>query len=333
MAVKLIDDKDIWDKFIDESPYGTIFHKWEFLSIVEKYSGYKLRRYGIYRGEELVCLYPIFIREFLGLRMVFSPPPNMAIPHMGFVMSATYDRLKQRRKESYVNDVMDEMEQELKGIRANFISISTVSGFLDMRPLKWNNYNVQMYYTYIIDLMQPLEKIWDNFDNDLRREIRKTSDLGLSIRETSDIDEFYRIMKDRYRQQGLNLPIVSKEYLKDIIAAFPDNVKANFLYKDDKVVDLVAYYQYKKRFVFWIGWVNLDKNMHSNEYMSWEYAKMKKAEGLEKLEIQGANVKRLCFFKSKFNGALEYDFTITKKDILGSIAEGTYRRFIKRRWI
>ena len=332
MVVKLIDNKELWDKFMDESPYGTLFHKWDFLKVIEKHSGYRLYPYAIYRGEELICLFPMYIKKYFGLQMVFSPPPNMAVPHLGFVMSSRYDKLKQRRKETYVNGVIDEMEHELKKIHANYIYVSTVNGFVDVRPFKWNGYDVQIYYSYAIDLKRPLEEVWEDFDKDLKREIRNTEKLDLSIRPTDNIDEFFDIMQDRYRQQKMNLPVASKEYLKDILAAFPDNIKMNFLYNGDKVVDLIAYYQYKKRFVFWMGWVNLDKNVHSNEFMTWEYAKIKKAEGVETMEIQGANVKRLCLFKSKFNASLEYGFSLTRKDMIGGVAENVYRNFVKRRW-
>ncbi len=332
MAVKLMDNKDQWDKFINSSPYGTLFHKWDFLKIMEKHSKYTLYPYGVYRGEELICLFPIFIRNFMGLKMVFSPPPSLAVPYLGFVMSPAYDKLKQRRKETYINSVIDEVEVEIKKLHPNVVNIATVNGFVDVRPFKWNRYDVQMYYSYVIDLKQPLEKIWDDFDTDLKREIRSTENLNLSIRPTDNIDEFYSILEDRFKQQGLNMSISSKEYLMDVLSTFPENVKMNFLYLDDNIVDLIAHYQYNGRIAFWLGWVNLDRKLHSNEFIAWDYIKRMKAEGLGTLEIQGANIKRLCLFKSKFNASLEYGFSIAKKDMIGSFAEMMYVNFIKRRW-
>jgi hypothetical protein len=113
MVVKLIDDQGLWDKHIEDSVYGTLFHKWDFLKIIEKHSESKLYPYGVFRGEELVCLFPLFVKQFMGLRMIFSPPPGLAVPYLGFVMVSAYDRLKQRRKESYINDVADGMARPL----------------------------------------------------------------------------------------------------------------------------------------------------------------------------------------------------------------------------
>jgi hypothetical protein len=42
---RVIWDRELWDGFVDASPYGTLFHKWGFLRIVEKHTGYKLFLY------------------------------------------------------------------------------------------------------------------------------------------------------------------------------------------------------------------------------------------------------------------------------------------------
>jgi len=44
--------------------------------------------------------------------------------------------------------------------------------------------------TFIIDLTQPLEKIWDNFDYSLQKQIKKAENLGLMIKKIDDFDDF-----------------------------------------------------------------------------------------------------------------------------------------------
>jgi Acetyltransferase (GNAT) domain len=329
MVVKLIDDKILWDKHIEESPYGTLFHLWDYLKIIEKHSGCKLYTYGIYRGEELACVFPLFVKAAMGIKIVCSPPPGMAIPYLGFVMSTIYDKLKQRRKESYVNSAIDEMEAEIKKIGPNFTYISTVNGFVDVRPFRWNGYNVQMHYSSVIDLKRPLDKILSNFDPDLKLKISGSEKLPLPIRPTNDVDAFYGIMERQFKRQGLTPPLSNKEYLKDVLAAFPDNVKLNILYDGDTAVDMVAYCQYKKRLTFWIwsaGQGNDQKNM---EYIAWNYIKEKKADGIVSFEIPGASVKRNWDFMSKFNAPLEYNFSIIKNDLKGRIYMGMNGNRIK----
>ena len=329
MVVKLIEDKALWDKHIEESPYGTLFHLWDFLKIIERHSGCKLYPYGIYRGDELVCLFPLFIKSFMGVKMVFSPPPGMAVPNLGFVMGAVYDKLKQRRKEMYINGVADEIEAEIKKMHANYVQISTVNRFVDVRPFRWNGYSVQMKYSYAIDLNMSLDEIWGNFDDSLKREISDGEKMQLSIRPTDDVDQFYHILQGQFERKGQIPPMPGKAYLKDVIAAFPDNLKISFLYKGDKIVDLVAYYQYKKHFAFWLWLTEHDTSLNSSEYIAWDYIRNKKAEGLESLEISGASVKRHFAFKSKFNAPLVYNFSITRNDMAGRVGEGMYSSLLK----
>jgi hypothetical protein len=328
MVVKLIDDKGLWDKFMQESPYGTLFHSWDFLKIIEKHSGCKLYPYGVYRGGELTCLFPLYIRSFMGSIMVFSPPPGMAIPHLGFVMSQVYDRLKQRRKESYLNEMADEMEAEIKKLGANFVYISTVNRFVDVRPFKWNGYDVRMYYSYAIDLKRPLDELRENFDDGLKRGILESEKLSYDIRHADNFDAFYEMMHDRYKREGQAL-IVGKEYLKDVLTAFPDNVKMDLLCEGDKAVVPVAYYQYKKRFAFWMWPDGGDNDLRRCGYVAWHYIRSKKAEGLESLEIAGASEKRRCAFISKFNAQLIYNFNIARNDLKGRMGKRMYSNVIK----
>jgi hypothetical protein len=319
MVVKLIEDKDLWDKHIGDSPYGTLFHKWDFMRIIEKHSGCKLYPYGIYRGEELVCTFPLFTNNILGSVMVFSPPPDMALPYLGFVMNSIYDNLKQRRKEAYVNDAIDEMEAEMKKIGANYVHISTVNGFTDSRPFKWNGYDVQLYYSYVFDLKRSIEDLSNVSIDQKGHEIGKQ----LSIRHTDDPDKFYDAMRAIYKEQRMDIPITSREYLRDVLAAFPDNVMMDMIYDGDKIVDLMLYHQYKKHVVQWIGLVKNEKTSNNDQIIG-EYIKNKKAEDFEKLEIRDHHSKQRCPITSRLNATLDYGFNIDRKDFKGKIARNAY---------
>ena len=61
MAVELLEDKKRWDQFVETSPQGLLFHKWDFLKTVERHSKYEFLPYCVYSGEELRCIFPFFI--------------------------------------------------------------------------------------------------------------------------------------------------------------------------------------------------------------------------------------------------------------------------------
>ena len=48
MAVELLEDKKRWDQFVENSPQGLLFHKWDFLKTVERHSRYRFLPYSVY---------------------------------------------------------------------------------------------------------------------------------------------------------------------------------------------------------------------------------------------------------------------------------------------
>jgi hypothetical protein len=200
MTVKELTDKGLWDKFVDDSPYGLVFHKWDALKIMEKYSGYRLHTFGIYKGNELICIIPLFHKKQMGMKSVFSPPPRMGVPYLGFVMSGLYEGVKQRRRESYLGTAIDDIHGEIKKLAPNYVSILTVPGFNDIRPFKWNGYDVDVKYTYTINLEQDLETIWKGFDDNCKKSIKQSADYDFTMKEDTDAGKFHELMVERYRK-------------------------------------------------------------------------------------------------------------------------------------
>ncbi len=63
MVVELLEDKKRWDQFVETSPQGLLFHKWDFLKTVERHRGCQFLPYCVYSGEKLRCVFPFFIRR------------------------------------------------------------------------------------------------------------------------------------------------------------------------------------------------------------------------------------------------------------------------------
>jgi len=335
MTIGIVESVAEWESFVEESPQKTLFHRWKLLKIVEKYSGFTFLPYGIYDKEKkLVSIFPLFYQKRMGIRFLFSQPPMSDIPYTGLMMNSDYSRMKQRQKESCLNTAVHEIIAEITRIRPHYVSISMGYPIQDIRPFLWNGFDMSIGYTYMIDLHYPLDTIWNSFDKNCRREIRTTETHNLSMAETSnphDIEQFYRVMVDRYRQQHLNAPVFSSAYLKEIVAAFPDNIKLYFLYNNAVAINMDLIYEYNNCLALWMGGINLDKSIHSNEYFTWEFIQQAKAKGYDVMEIQGADIQRLSWFKSKFNPRLEHSFHVHKKNLVGTCAEWVYTNIVKRR--
>ena len=108
MTAARVDDKDTWDTFIDESPSGLLFHKWDYLHLTAKHTGSTLLPYAVYKGGEPICVFPLFYRRIRGISTVF-PAPAHRDTSPGCVMSRSFEELKQSKKESTLQMVAEDI--------------------------------------------------------------------------------------------------------------------------------------------------------------------------------------------------------------------------------
>lgn len=264
--------------------------------------------------------------------MVFSPPPQSSIPYLGFVMGRAYASLDQRRKDIRMSAVVAELEKEVRHMSPNYVSFDTVPKLTDMRPFKWSGYGVDMHFNYVIDLEKPLDKLWSGFGKDCKERIRTFGKGDVTLKASDDMDTYYGLVKKMYADQGLNAPVISKEYLKDIFRQFPDSLKLYYLRKDGEVVDIEAAYAYKDRYKLMWSVSSIGKKMYGNqEYSTWELMKKAKENGYKEFEIVGANVRRFCQYQAKFNPSLDMCFTVHRKDAIGAAAQWCYSNLIRRK--
>lgn len=330
MTISMIEDRDLWDRTVDQSPYGLLFHRWDFLKLAEKYTGWELRPYGIYKGANLLSLFPLFYKRDMVLKTVFAPPPMSCIPYLGPTMNAGYGNMKPSTRESQLQIVVDEVSAEIKKLGAGYVNIQMPPMFNDVRPFKWNHFSEVSHFTYFVDLCRPLEDIWGSFGANLRTNLKKVSKLPLTLKRVYDAETFCDVITKRYAEQGLTFPIRTPRYLHDLLEAFPDNIKMYMLYHGEEIASSITVCQYKGRMMHWMGATRLDSGIAGNDYMLWELIKMAREDGCREFELQGAGDRRLSHYKSKFNPRLEVFYGITQKGPVGNAAEWAYYNFVRR---
>ena len=324
MSVKLIDEREAWDNFIHESANGTVFHRWDFLRIVEKYTGYKLLRYGILNGNELICVIPLFYQVDHGLKLLYSPPPSsmVYIPYLGIVTSPAVDGLKHREAEECWNFIAGELGKIVKSISPNYVSIILTPGVKDVRPFIWNDFEAELRYTYTIDLERPVEKIWENIEKDCRKDIKEASKYPLNLKRAYDVYAFSDVMRNGLKKAGKTFfHRQNPEYLKELMEAFPDNIMMYILYNGDEPVGANVICECNGRCMGWMGNTTVNNSLNANEYLLWEILKRAKSDGYKTFDNIGADEKRLNFAKTKFNPALVPCFFIYKKDMFYKTAK------------
>jgi len=329
MVVELCDDKKLWDQFVENSPQGLLFHKWDFLKTVERHSRYQLVPYCIYSGEELRCIFPFFITRRFGLTQVWSPPPlQTQIWYLGMAFDPSVQGLKAIAKEEIFGQVTGELCREIDKIAPNSVSFTTVPNFIDVRSFIWKNFTARLRFTYAIDLKKSLDEIWTSFTGHCRQEIKRVSAHSPEIQQTNDVSALLDIWRPRFSELGIKVPLLSNSYLEELVAAFPQDMTVYNLSIDGRIATASAYcVMQRERYCGWIGNVSTRKDLSVNDYLIWEVVKRAKAEGFKTLDL-GTSHERLSRFKSKFNPELEPYCIVEKYDALGKIARFTYPKLV-----
>lgn len=322
-----------WNKLAEKSTNSTVFHTIEWLRIAEKHTNTRLYPLVALKGEEIICLFPIFYRKKGAVKLIFSPPPKTGIPYLG-PLFLNYDGLKQDKKESLLNDLVFEFQNFLTdNLKANYILLTLPPGQLDCRSFKWNGYLSEPYYTYFIQIHEGIDKCWKQLKKNVRNDITRAEKMGVEVREggKEEVSFVYDAMEERFRAQDMSFPL-GKEYFLDIFNQFyPENLRVFVVsYKGDFAGGLILVL-YKNLASHWQGAPKTDvKGVAITDKLQWETIKWSIEHDLKRYELLGANTRRLCQFKSKYNPQLEVYFQLKKATFLGKVMEKVYLKWLKR---
>jgi len=327
-------DAKEWDEINSKSPYGTIFHQWEWLKITEKHTQTTLYPLVGIKNNNPIGIFPLFFQKNGPVRMVFSPPPHAALFYLGPVMVG-YDILKQERREinyfGFQNSVEKFINHDLK---ANYVSISLTPALQDPRPFTWSGYIVAPNYDYIIDVRMGLDHLLQALDKRGRQNLNHAKKKGITVEigGKKEYEKILDLMEIRYAQQGKTL-ISPRQYYLDIYDAFKQKVKIFVAKYHGEVVTGSIDLQYKDSHYSWIGNPKPINPLSPspNDLLIWESVRYAHEQGYKQyITMNAAGSKRLhSYYASKFNPKLNVHFTVKKNSYFTRILEKGYSSIIK----
>ena len=312
LKVATNEDMDLWDDIVNRSPHGTIFHHWKFLKIMEKHSSIsflgrsypgKLLAFIGFDLEKPVCICPIFFYDLPFMKTAYSPPLRTEVTYQGPVY-ADYDNLKCSKKEEYAVEFQKSMDSYLEKLHVKITRIKTPPNNTDARAYTWNGYDVSPCYNYELDLKAGINSLWENCGKDLRKNVKKTSEKGVTVREggREDLKYIFEAFISRYKMQAVPTE-VAYEYVLDLYDCFyPDHLRFFMSEKDGKFLSGQLMLMHKGKTLTWIGTAkNSIEGVSPNDLLLWEIIRWSVENGYSTLELTWANTRRLCKYKSKFN--------------------------------
>lgn len=311
-----------------------VFHLPEVLEVINEYAAGQLHLLGGYRGEQLVGLFPVFIRRKWIATAILSPPPAMYIPRLGPLVMP---RSPKRRKQEKLNRTFT--GEVLEHLNANdpftLCGITCGQTYMDPRPFSWEGFDIETRFSYSIPLKGSSPKnVLNSFSRSLRREIRDGKELDIRVK-TQGIDavrEVYEATKAHYEEQGANFPVPAG-FVRDIVRTLDDRVRV-YVAEDDtgKTLGGIIVLYSNDTAYFWLGGTRTEyENVSVNSLIHWQIIEDAITDddlsSIDHYDLGNANNKRLTRYKSKYNPELVPSYMIHSGK-LATLAKDMYFRII-----
>ena len=319
---------DDWNSYVEQSPHTSIFHHGEALKILAEQSGANLHPLVGYKGQEPVGILPLFETTLGPFTSVYSPPPHLDVFSLGPAL-LNFEKLKRRKSERrhrrFVESSLTWIENQLD---PDYIDIRTVDRYDDVRPFKWNDFDVTPTYTYILDITPDEETLLTNFSRDARSNIRNTDDDAYEIEEgdASAVSFIIEQIRERHDEQGEEYRITPR-FAQSLYDQLPtETIRPYVISVEDERVGGVLALEHGDTVYRWQGGARHDVDVPVNDLLDWHIIQEAKSRGRERYDLVGANLPRLCKYKSKFGPAASAYYTVQRKSPRMSIATEAYRR-------
>lgn len=184
------------------------------------------------KNEEIVAALPYILVQKAWFKIIKMPKLT---PGLGLWLKYP-DGQKYATKLAYEMKLIDELIDQLPHFHRFHQRFH--HGFTNWLPFFWRGFEQTTRYHYIIPDLSNVENVFNNFRDNIRREIRKAQ-KSLKITSGNDVDKLYDLINLTYARQ--NLPVdFSKNVLRNIVNACDQRSCQKIFFAEDSDGNLHA---------------------------------------------------------------------------------------------
>lgn len=300
-----IEEYKKWNDFVDKSPQGNIFNKtWWLEAGNVKFDIYV----SLNKNNEILG----------GMILPFEEENNINMPMLTQtlgILFKDFDDCKYTKKISKETEIIESLVNVIPE-NSNY-SINFNYNFNNWLPFMWNGYNQYCRYTYVIEQLDNLSLVKENFRYNIKYDINKAQKNGLIIKEDLPIEEFYKIDKQTFDRQQINIPY-SLEFLKNLDKKLREKKAAKSFFVVDSLGEIYAanYIIYDENSAYYLMGGSNNKNRSSGAVSLglWEAIKFA-ATVTRKFDFEGSCIRNIEEFFRGFGGTQKVYFNIWRKKI------------------
>lgn len=311
----------IWDKFVEESPQGTIFSKHNYL----KFSDINFKLFLIYKGNQIKAGFVLTFDDNLNVKL----DEFVIYGGIMFTIDSTQKKTKAiSERFEITNFIIDYLTKSY-----NAIEMSLSPFFEDVRPFLWYNYHsenekdkfkIDLRYTSFVDISEFSTNakeedmmLFKNLDTIRQRNIRQARSKNTTSIEEFKIDAFMNFYGNLMTNQNKNINQKTLERLRTQIANLL-NTKQAVMYltknHNGEIIYITIFGLDKKRAYYLFGASNPNSNESYRGTISlWDsFAILAKEHDIKEVDMEGVNSPQRGWFKLSFGGDLKPYYKIYK---------------------
>lgn len=251
-------------------------------------------------GGKIVGALPFYFVKRLGFRLVKMP---LFTQTMGIWLQYPPE-IRQYKTISFESRVIATLLNKLPPFD-NF-SQNFHFNFSNWLPLYWKGFHQTTRYTQVIEGLTDLDKVYANFDSDIRRKLRKASN-NLAVTSEDTLTNFYEVNKQVFARQNLKTPY-HFSHLKTLDAVCKKNKSRKTFFVEDSKGNTHS--------VLYLVWDdNSSYLLLCGDDLRWRSSDANALATWKAIEFTAQELKLNCF---DFEGSMIKNITIYKNQRFGA---------------
>lgn len=296
----------VWDQFIGQNPFSSIFHAPEMFQVFARAEGYQPSLWAAVnqRGRPLCLLLPVQVNIFNGLFRQFT---TRAIAYGSILWEPNKDG------EEALAHLLKSYVRKVDGTPL-FTELRNLVDLEDIQPiLRKQGFAYEDHLNYLIDINLPSEAIFQNIGKRTRKNIRRALNKGEvlieEVKERERIAICYELIRRTYH--AVRVPLGSRSLFEAAFDVLYPKGMIRFVLAYVKGVPVATSVELLYKDVIYGWYSGLDRNYSKyvpNELLMWDILQWGSRNGYRVYDFGGAGKPEEEYgvrdFKAKFGGEL-----------------------------
>ena len=196
-----------WDKFVETSHSGSIYHLSSYLDVLARVTGGHFRIIAVRLEDKIIAGATLFESPLILGRYSSS---RLLLYYHGLVLGPA--ALKKNGNEVRIS-ALGPFEKYLCSFGYAAVNMYHRHPISDLRVFSRAGWKLQIGYTYEVPLVDKIA-LWNRIDQNQRRLIRRAENRGYMIIEDSDFESFFRQHREVHQRKAAPLYLNQRRFEK-----------------------------------------------------------------------------------------------------------------------